>query len=144
MAYIGGIHYWWPKISGRMYPERLAQFSAILIFAGFNLTFFPQFILGLQGMPRRYAVYPPEYQLLNILSSIGSLVLIVGYVLPLFYLIPSLFRGRRTTNNPWGATGLEWQTSSPPPPQNFYQTPVVTHEAYDFGAIKDVIAAEAE
>ncbi len=144
MAYIGGIHYWWPKITGRMYPERWGQAAAIITFVGFNLTFFPQFILGLQGMPRRYAVYPPEYQLLNILSSVGSLVLIVGYLMPLFYLIPSIWTGRRAPNNPWGATGLEWTTSSPPPPENFYEIPCVTHEAYDYEAIRDVIAAEAE
>ena len=144
MAYIGGIHYWWPKITGRMYPERLGQISALMIFIGFNATFFPQFILGLQGMPRRYAVYPPEYQLLNVLSTLGALILAVGYVMPLFYLIPSIWRGKRATNNPWGATGLEWTTSSPPPPENFYDVPCVTHDAYDYEAIRDVILAESE
>lgn len=144
MAYIGGIHFWFPKITGRMYPERLGQLAAIITFVGFNLTFFPQLILGVQGMPRRYAVYPPEYQLLNIVSSAGALVLGVGYILPLLYLIPSIWRGKRATNNPWGATGLEWTTSSPPPPENFYEVPCVEHEAYDFEAIRDVILTEAE
>ncbi len=144
MAYIGGIHYWWPKITGRMYPEIWGQLAALTTFLGFNLTFFPQFLLGLEGMPRRYAVYPPEFQVLNVLSTAGATILAVGYVLPLFYLIPSLWTGKRASNNPWGATGLEWTTASPPPPHNFEQTPIVTHEAYDYEAIRDVILREAE
>lgn len=143
MAYIGAIHYWWPKITGRLYPERPAQFSAVLIFVGFNLTFLPQFVLGLQGMPRRYAVYPPEYQVLNILSSAGSLVLIAGYLMPLFYLIPSMFRGPRAGMNPWGATTLEWTIPSPPPPHNFDALPCISNEAYDYSAIQDIIETEA-
>ncbi|MGH7137383.1 MAG: cytochrome c oxidase subunit I, partial [Pirellulales bacterium] len=132
MAYLGGIHFWWPKISGRMYPEAWARFSAILIFVGFNLTFFPQYVLGYLGMPRRYHVYPEEFQLLNVLSSAGASILAVGYLFPLTYLLWSLRYGRHATPNPWRATGLEWTTSSPPPTQNFFKTPIVTDEPYDY------------
>jgi cytochrome c oxidase subunit I len=134
LAYMGGIHYWWPKITGRMYPEFWGKISAVTIFLGFNLTFFPQFILGYLGMPRRYAVYPPEFQVLNVASTLGATILGVGYLLPLFYLIPSLWRGERAPDNPWGATTLEWQTSSPPPEHNFDVTPVVTQPAYNYPA----------
>jgi cytochrome c oxidase subunit 1 len=130
MAYLGGIHYWWPKMTGRMYPEGWARFSAILIFVGFNLAFFPQFLLGNLGMPRRYHVYPEEFQILNVMSSAGSSILGVGYLFPMTYLIWSLRFGPRASNNPWNATGLEWQTTSPPPAHNFDKTPVVTTEPY--------------
>jgi cytochrome c oxidase subunit 1 len=134
MAYLGGIHYWWPKISGRLYPEKWARLAAILLFLGFNLTFFPQFIVGYLGMPRRYYMYVPEFQVYNVLSSLGTVVLSIGYLLPLVYLIPSLWKGPLAGPNPWKATGLEWQTSSPPPTENFERIPVVTREAYDYGA----------
>jgi cytochrome c oxidase subunit 1 len=131
-AYFGGLHYWWPKITGRMYPEMWGRVAALMIFFGFNLTFFPQFILGYEGMPRRYATYPPHFQVLNVLSSAGATILAVAYLLPLGYLTWSLFRGARAPANPWGGTGLEWQTSSPPPHVNFPVTPVVTHPPYDY------------
>ncbi len=132
MAYLGGVHFWWPKISGRMYPEWLAKVSGVLVFLGFNLTFFPQFILGYLGMPRRYHVYPEEFQVLNVLSTAGASILAVGYALPLMYFAWSLRYGKEAPANPWGATGLEWQTSSPPPTENFVRTPIVTTEAYDY------------
>ncbi|MGP0087922.1 MAG: cytochrome c oxidase subunit I [Steroidobacteraceae bacterium] len=132
MAFFGGIHFWWPKITGRMYPEGWARFCAILTFIGFNLTFFPQFILGYLGMPRRYPDYPPEFQVWNVLSSAGSSLLAFGYVLPLAYLLWSLKYGARAPANPWGAKGLEWQTDSPPPSENFHTTPIVTEEAYAY------------
>src|SRR5579884_2386116 len=125
MAFLGGVHYWWPKISGKMYPEGLARLSALIIFLGFNLTFFPQFVLGYLGMPRRYAANPEEFQMLNILSTAGASILGVGYILPLFYLLWSWKYGRIAGPNPWRATGLEWKTSSPPPKHNFEATPVV-------------------
>jgi cytochrome c oxidase subunit 1 len=134
MGYLGGIHYWWPKMFGRMYPEGWSKISAVIIFAGFNLTFFPQFILGYMGMPRRYAAYPPEFQFLNVLSSAGASILALGYVLPAVYLTWSLKYGQPAPANPWGATGLEWQTTSPPPQDNFEITPVVTQEAYEYSA----------
>ncbi len=132
MAYLGALHFWWPKISGRLYPERLAKLSALFIFAGFNLTFFPQFILGYLGMPRRYHTYAPEFHTLNVLSTAGASVLAIGYVLPLVYLLWSLRYGEKAGANPWQATGLEWTTPSPPPTDNFAETPVVTEEAYAY------------
>ncbi|HVV78081.1 MAG TPA: cytochrome c oxidase subunit I [Pseudolabrys sp.] len=131
-AYFGGLHYWWPKITGRMYPEYWARGAAILIFFGFNMTFFPQFILGIEGMPRRYHVYPPEFQVWHVLSSAGASILAIAYALPLFYLTWSLFFGKRAPDNPWRTTGLEWQTPSPPPKHNFERTPVVKRKPYDF------------
>jgi cytochrome c oxidase subunit I len=135
MAYMAGIHYWWPKITGRMYPEWWARVAAGLIFVGFNLTFFPQFILGYLGMPRRYHAYAPEFQVLNVMSTAGASVLAVGYLLPLIYLLWSLRFGRKAGPNPWGAVGLEWTTSSPPPKDNFHETPTVTWEAYDYAGM---------
>ncbi|HET8627317.1 MAG TPA: cytochrome c oxidase subunit I [Thermomicrobiales bacterium] len=132
MAYLGGMHYWWPKITGRMYPEGWGRGAALLIFVGFNLTFFPQFILGYLGMPRRYHTYPPEFQALNVLSTAGATILGVGYVLPFFYLFWSLKYGKLAGPNPWGATGLEWQTPSPPPKENFVETPIVTIGPYEY------------
>jgi cytochrome c oxidase subunit 1 len=138
LGYLGGIHFWWPKMTGRMYSEFWGRISAALIFIGFNFTFFPQFILGYLGMPRRYASYPPEFQALNILSTAGAVVLGMGYLLPLFYLAYSLKYGEVAGPNPWGATGLEWQTPSPPPTFNFDRTPVVEAEAYDYTRVKEV------
>jgi cytochrome c oxidase subunit 1 len=135
MAYLGGLHYWWPKMTGRMYPEGWAKLSALVIFLGFNLTFFPQFILGYLGMPRRYHVYPEEFQVLHVLSTAGASVLAVGYVIPMVYFIWSLRYGQPVGANPWGATGLEWRTSSPPPAHNFEETPAVTWEAYDYSTV---------
>jgi cytochrome c oxidase subunit 1 len=132
MAYMGGLHYWWPKITGRMYPEAWARPAAFLVFFGFILTFLPQFVLGYQGMPRRYHRYDPQFQVLNVMSSAGASILAVGYVLPLVYMIWSLGYGKKAGPNPWGATGLEWQTPSPPPTDNFAVTPVVTRGPYEF------------
>ena len=133
MGYMGALHNWWPKMTGRLYHEGLAQFSAAIIFVGFNLTFFPQFILGYLGMPRRYHAYPPEFQVLNVMSTAGASILAVGYVVPLFYLVWSLWYGKLAPANPWQATGLEWQTPSPPPTDNFEESPKVTEEAYAYG-----------
>jgi cytochrome c oxidase subunit I len=129
-AFFGALHYWWPKITGRFFPEGWARFAAILTYVGFNLTFFPQFILGYLGMPRRSYTYPAQWQSWNLLSSAGASILAIAYLLPLFYLGWSLFRGRRTGANPWRATGLEWTTPSPPPQGNFERTPTVTRGPY--------------
>jgi cytochrome c oxidase subunit 1 len=134
MGYMAGLHFWWPKITGRMYNELWSKVAAVLVFIGFNLTFFPQFILGYMGMPRRYHAYPPEFQVFNVLSSAGASILGLGYLIPGIYFVWSLKYGKLAGPNPWGATGLEWQTSSPPPPENFEITPVVTTEAYEYGA----------
>jgi cytochrome c oxidase subunit 1 len=134
MAYMGGLHFWWPKMSGRMYPEGWARLAALIVFVGFILTFLPQFVLGYLGMPRRYHEYPPEFQVLNVMSSAGASILAVGYVLPLFYLIWSLGYGKKADGNPWRAIGLEWHTPSPPPTDNFLQTPIVTTEPYEYAS----------
>ena len=135
MAYLGALHFWWPKISGRMYSETLARVSAVLVFLGFNLTFFPQFLLGYLGMPRRYHVYPPEFQVLNVFSTAGASILGIGYLLPLLYLMWSMRYGPAASSNPWNAAGLEWTTTSPPPAHNFEETPVVDEDAYDYARI---------
>jgi cytochrome c oxidase subunit I len=132
LAYMGGMHFWWPKMTGRMYPEGWGRFAALLIFAGFNLTFFPQFITGYLGQPRRYHAYAPEFQVLNVMSSAGATVLGLGYIIPLIYLLWSLKYGPVAGNNPWKAKGLEWETTSPPPTFNFETTPIVTEEAYAY------------
>jgi cytochrome c oxidase subunit 1 len=131
-AYLGGLHFWWPKITGRMYSDRWARFAAVLLFFGFNFTFLPQYLLGVAGMPRRYHQYPPEFTTLNVLSSAGAVVLALGYLLPLLYLGWSLFRGPRAPGNPWHATGLEWRTPSPPPQHNFETPPIVTASPYAY------------
>jgi cytochrome c oxidase subunit 1 len=133
MGYLGGLHYWWPKISGKLYPVFWSKLSALVIFVGFNVTFFPQFILGYMGMPRRYHSYPDEFQVLNVMSSAGATILGVGYVIPIVYFIWSMRYGRHASSNPWGVVGLEWQTTSPPPTENFEETPVVTHGPYEYG-----------
>jgi cytochrome c oxidase subunit 1 len=135
MAFLGGVHFWWPKMTGRMYPEGWAKLSAGVVFLGFNLTFFPQFILGYLGMPRRYHVYPEEFQILHVLSTAGASILAVGYLMPMVYLIWSLRNGAPAPANPWGASGLEWKTTSPPPTHNFDEVPVVRHEAYDYSTV---------
>ena len=132
MMFMGGVHFWWPKIFGKLYNEFWAKVAAVTIFLGFNLTFFPQFIVGYLGMPRRYHSYPPEFQVWNILSTAGATVLAVGYAMPAFYLLHSLFRGKPAPSNPWGAKGLEWETTSPPPTHNFETPPVVTEPPYNY------------
>ncbi|SLN65508.1 Cytochrome c oxidase subunit 1 [Roseivivax jejudonensis] len=131
-AFFAGLHFWWPKITGRMYSELWARLAALLMFLGFNFTFFPQFILGYMGMPRRYHSYPDEFEMWNVLSSAGAVILAVAYLMPFVYLGLSVYRGRRAGDNPWQARGLEWQTASPPPRENFGPLPVVTREPYDY------------
>ncbi len=132
MAYMGGLHYWWPKITGRMYSQWWSRLAALIIFVGFFLTFLPQFVVGYNGMPRRYHKYVPEFQVWNVLSTAGASILSAGYVLPLCYLTASLRVGGRAGANPWHATGLEWQTASPPPRNNFESTPVVVRSPYEY------------
>ena len=134
-AFMGALHFWWPKMTGKMYPEAFAKLSALLVFVGFNLTFFPQFLLGYMGMPRRYHAYPPEFQVLNVLSTAGASILAVGFVLPMIYFVWSLQYGEDAGPNPYRAAGLEWMTASPPPTFNFDETPVVTWEAYNYDEI---------
>lgn len=131
-AFFGALHYWWPKMFGRNYSHVWGRLSAIFIFLGFNLTFFPQFILGYLGMPRRYHVYPEQFQVLHVLSSAGASILGVAYVLPFVYLFYAMRYGEPAPPNPWGATGLEWTVPSPPPKHNFAEPPVVTRPPYDY------------
>ncbi|MBS1800596.1 MAG: cytochrome c oxidase subunit I [Acidobacteria bacterium] len=144
-AYMAGLHFWWPKMTGRMYSEQLGKLAASTLFIGFNLTFFPQFVLGYLGMPRRYHSYPPEFQVLNALSTAGASILAIGYLLPAVYLLWSLKYGKIAGSNPWRAAGLEWTVQSPPVTENFLQTPVVTREAYDYAEIDNptVVASES-
>lgn len=144
MAFTGGLHFWWPKMTGRMYPELLGKMSAIIIFVGFNFTFFPQFVLGNMGMPRRYHSYPEEWQALHVLSSAGASVLTFGYLMTFLYLAWSLKYGEKASRNPWGAKGLEWETASPPPTENFDFKPVVREEAYAYTTDQDAQEAAHE
>ena len=131
MGIMGGFYYWFPKMFGRLYNELAGQISFLFIFIGFNVTFFPQFILGFSGMPRRYADYIPPYEPLNQVSTIGSWFIALGFVIAFIALIRGMFKGEKASPNPWGAKTLEWSTSSPPPHENFLETPKVTKEAYE-------------
>lgn len=142
MGYLGGMHYWFPKMTGRMYHEGLARLSALIVFIGFNLTFFPQYLVGYLGMPRRYHAYPEEFQVLNVLSTAGASILGLGYLLPLLYLAWAARYGKPAGPNPWMATGLEWKTPSPPSTHNFDVTPVVTNPPYDYEAMRKEIEEE--
>ena len=132
MAYMAALHFWWPKVTGKLYPDWLGRIAALTLFLGFLLTFLPQFLLGYLGMPRRYHTYSEEFQALNVLSTAGASILGAGYAMPLFYLIWSLKWGAPAGSNPWEAAGLEWQTTSPPPTENFAEPPIVTQEAYAY------------
>ena len=136
MAFLAGIHYWWPKIWGRMYNEFWAKIAALLIFVGFNVTFFSQFILGAKGMPRRYYTYMDQYQPLHAFSSVGAFIIGAGFFIMAFYLIHAMFKGKRVGKNPWGALTLEWTTTSPPSQHNFDEVPVVKDGPYDYDRIR--------
>jgi cytochrome c oxidase subunit 1 len=138
MAYMGGLHFWWPKMTGKLFNDSMAKASAILVFVGFNLTFFPQFVLGYLGMPRRYHSYPEEWQVLNVLSSAGASILALGYALPAFYFTYSLVKGKAAPANPWGAKGLEWTIPSPPPTFNFDEEVTVDEPAYNYKPGREV------
>ena len=131
-AYMGGLHFWWPKMTGRLYPEFPAKIAAVLTMGGFVVAFLPQFVLGYLGMPRRYHVYPDEFQLLHVFSTAGASILGLGFFLPLVYFTYSAFFGKKAPSNPWFAKGLEWEIPSPPTTFNFDETPVVTEEPYHY------------
>jgi cytochrome c oxidase subunit 1 len=137
MAFLAGLHYWWPKMTGRMYHERLGIASAVLVFVGFNVTFVPQFLAGVAGMPRRYATYAPAFTLDNRISTVGAFVLGLGLVVALWSLLGGLRSGRRAPANPWGAASLEWQAASPPTHHNFDETPRAGGP-YDFTGLRRV------
>jgi cytochrome c oxidase subunit 1 len=136
-GFMAGMHFWWPKMTGRMYNENLGRLAAVMIFTGFTATFLPQFFVGYLGMPRRYAFYPEEFQFYHIMSTAGASLLAGGFMLPAFYLTWSLKFGEVAGNNPWGAIGLEWTTTSPPDSHNFHEIPVVTWEAYEYDAVPE-------
>src|SRR5690606_38835122 len=125
IAFLGGTFYWWPKMFGRMYHERMGQIGALTVIAGFNATFFPQFIMGARGMPRRYANYDVEYWPWHVASTLGAYLMGTGLLIALAALLWSFYRGKRAPSNPWGAATLEWQCSSPPPHNNFDEPPTV-------------------
>jgi cytochrome c oxidase subunit I len=131
-AWQAGLHFYWPKMTGKMYSDFWSRLAAVTMLVGFSLTFLPQFYAGYHGLPRRYPYYPPEFQIWNILSTAGATIQGFGYLMPVFYLTASLINGRTAGANPWRATGLEWQTGSPPPPHNFYEQPTVTHGPYEY------------
>ncbi|MBU6208610.1 MAG: cytochrome c oxidase subunit I [Planctomycetes bacterium] len=131
IAMVGGLHHWWPKMTGRMYNEKLGMIACTLVFIGFNVTFFTQFMLGSHGMPRRYYDYQPEFQIYHVISTIGSYIMAGGFLLTAMYLVQSLVSGKRAPANPWGGATLEWECASPPPYYNFHEAPKVG-DPYDF------------
>ena len=133
MGLFAGLHYWFPKITGRMLNEGWARSAWWLIVSGFNVTFFPMFILGMQGMPRRYAEYPAKYQPLNIVATVGSWFLAIGVLIMFANFVRSLRSGTPAPDNPWQGLTLEWSTSSPPPEENFHEIPTVTDWPYSYG-----------
>jgi cytochrome c oxidase subunit 1 len=132
MALMAGLYYWLPKMFGKMYNEFWARITFVLIFIGFNVTFFPQFILGAMGMPRRYYDYLPEFESLNRISSLGAWTIGTGFVIALAVIIHAILKGEKAPDNPWGAKTLEWQTSSPPPHENFNFEPHITEGPYEY------------
>ncbi len=132
IALLAGLHYWWPKMTGKMYNETLGKIAAVIIFIGFNVTFLPQFVMGSQGMPRRYYNYIDQFTAFHQTSTIGSYLLGLGFLIILYYLVDSLIRGKKAPANPWGSRGLEWQATSPPDFHNFDHTPVIIHGPYDY------------
>ncbi len=135
IALVGGLHHWWPKMFGKMYNEKAGMVGWAFVFVGFNVTFFTQFFLGTRGMPRRYASYLDEFQFLHQLSTLGSWLLLIGFLVHLFNFIHSLAAGPKAPPNPWGALTLEWETESPPIEHNFHHEPLVTHGPYDFETV---------
>lgn len=144
LAWLAGLHFWWPKMTGRMYSDFWSRLAGVTVIVGFMLTFMPQFVAGYQGNPRRYPNYPPEFQIWHILSTAGASIQGVGYLMPVVYLTASLFFGRRAGPNPWRATGLEWQTPSPPPPHNFEGMPVVYFAPYEYSVPNGLAMLEAQ
>jgi cytochrome c oxidase subunit 1 len=129
-AFFAALHFWFPKITGRMYREVLAKRAWLILFIGFNVLYFPMFILGLEGMPRRYYDYLPQFHTGHFISTVGSWILATGLAIMFYNLISSIFSGEKATSNPWGGSTLEWTTSSPPPRENFEELPVVTGGPY--------------
>ena len=126
IAFIGGLHHWWPKMTGKMFNEFWGRIACALVFIGFNLTFIPQFVMGSLGMPRRYYTYQDKFEIYHQLSTVGAYVMAVGFFMTAFYLLQSLASGKKAPSNPWGGNSLEWHTPSPPPLENFHGVPSAT------------------
>jgi cytochrome c oxidase subunit 1 len=137
VAFLGALHYWWPKFTGRMYPEQLGKICSTGVFFGFNLTFLPQFVMGARGMPRRYWDYDPQYRIFHQLSTIGAFILGISLFITVVYLVWSFFKGKRAPRNPWGGSSLEWQAPTPPTLYNFEKPPVL-HELYNYDDLVEV------
>ncbi len=135
IAFLAGLHFWWPKLWGRIYNETWAVVSCLMIFIGFNVTFLSQFIMGAQGMPRRYYTYPEEFQRLHGFSSVGSLILGAGFLIMTIYLLHSIFRGKKVGRNPWQSLTMEWEAESPPITHNFDKDMVLEHGPYDYDIV---------
>ena len=135
IAFLGAVHYWWPKMTGRMFDRKTGNFWCVMVFIGFNLTFLPQFVMGARGMPRRYSDYDPEFQIWHQLSTVGALLLGIALVATVVYLVMSLFKGQKSPGNPWGGSTMEWQSPSPPPLYNFNEEPKL-HGLYEYGDIE--------
>jgi cytochrome c oxidase subunit 1 len=135
MAFLAGLHYWWPKMTGRMYNEKLARLAAVLLFVGFNITFLSQFVMGSRGMPRRYYDYLEQFRPLHQMSSFGAWLLGFGFLIITGYLLHSLRAGATAAENPWGAMGFEWRTTSPPPLENFENLPDLEMGPYDYDKV---------
>jgi len=131
-GFLAAIHYWFPKMFGRMYDCKRAAWAWLILFIGFNVLYFPMLILGWEGMPRRYYDYPPQFHTLHLISTIGSWILIAGLIWIFFNLFQALWKGERAGDNPWGGGTLEWQISSPPPAENFEKIPIVERGPYEF------------
>jgi cytochrome c oxidase subunit 1 len=135
--FFAALHYWFPKMFGKMYNEKVARVGVLLLTVGFLALYFPFFILGYEGMPRRYFDYLPQFQSLHVFSTVGSWIMVTGLFILIYNLIKAFRKGEPATANPWGGITLEWQVPSPPPLENFEEIPVVTHDPYDYGALKE-------
>jgi cytochrome c oxidase subunit I len=137
IAFVGGLHYWWPKFTGKLYDETKAQIAFALVFIGFNVTFLTQFVLGSRGMPRRYYDYLPEFETLHKASTVGSWILGLGFLIMLVMFVESLRSGKKAGRNPWGSVALEWTAPTPLPFHNFTHEVIVTKGPYDYHLATD-------
>ncbi|KAB2841294.1 MAG: cytochrome c oxidase subunit I, partial [Melioribacteraceae bacterium] len=142
--FFAAFFYWYPKMFGKMYSIKWANIGAVMFFISFNTLYFPRFILGYMGMPRRYYDYLPEFANLQLISTIGSWLMGITMIIVFGNLIHALLRGPKAKDNPWGGVTLEWHTASPPPLENFHEIPTVTHEPYDFSQLKEMKNYESE
>jgi len=136
MGFFAGLHYWFPKMTGRMLNEKVARIAWALIFIGFNVTFFTMFIVGTRGMPRRYAEYVPKFHTENVVSTVGSAILALGVLVMMWNFVQGMRKGARAPGNPWYALSLEWRSASPPDTENFHEIPTVTAWPYGYGTPK--------